>query len=294
MPSIFPSSSAKVINNLAYHDCLPANTEEEQRLRVQHDVFHRTLGNILLHVPVDLTERNAAVLESGTGSGIWLLDLARIAPTNVELIGIDIQSKIFPSSLSIPRNMSFQVNSILELPEDWNNKFTLVHQRLLFTAFTQGEWTTALQNMHRVLKPGGWIQLFEAEKLSKAGPMFKQLQVLWKSILASRNINGIWPHGSKTWRKLVEDAGFVDIQVRFYDIPIGRWAGQDGEDMKENVLRIIQALRGPTVENAGFGVIQGGAEGYDKWTQGVIREVDGGAREPQTRWTMICARKPGL
>ncbi|KAJ3564438.1 hypothetical protein NP233_g8294 [Leucocoprinus birnbaumii] len=306
-------------SKFAYHDYLPANTEEARRsvklsvpnlvnppltfvslnvclalfrLKVQHEVIRRTLGNVLIHVPLDMTAGNVAILESGTGSGIWLLDLARTIPANIELVGIDIESKLLPPDNLIPPNATFQVNSILDLPREWTGRFSLVHQRLLFAALTQEQWAKALSNMYRALKPGGWIQLFEGDKQSKSGPMMRQFAQLWSKMLELRGIQGIWPRGSKTYKRLVTDAGFVDIQVRWYETPIGKWAGQDGVDMRENFVGFMKAVRSLTIENGGFGIIRGGAEGYDRWMQNVVKEVDEGITEPQLRWMMICARKP--
>jgi hypothetical protein len=113
-------------------------------------------------------------------------------------------------------------------------------------------------------------------------------------MLGSRGIYGTWPHGSKTWRKLTEKAGFIDIQVCWYETPVGKWGGRDGIDMRENLVGLMSATKSAAAANAGFGVISGGSEGYDRWMKDVVREVDERATEPKVRWVMICARKPAL
>ena len=82
-------------------------------------------------------------------------------PKTVQLYGIDPCTKFFPSSVSRIPNMHFLPHSVTDLPASWTNRFNFVNQRLLLAALTNADWTRALSELHRVLAPGGHIQLGE-------------------------------------------------------------------------------------------------------------------------------------
>ncbi|EJU06519.1 hypothetical protein DACRYDRAFT_103463 [Dacryopinax primogenitus] len=70
---------------------------------------------------------------TGTGTGIWLLDMAKSVPSSVTLVGVDIQSRLFPPAQP---NMKFFVGSTFDLPTEMDCTFALVHQRLMVAAFS--------------------------------------------------------------------------------------------------------------------------------------------------------------
>ncbi|KAF5350041.1 hypothetical protein D9756_009186 [Leucocoprinus leucothites] len=144
---------------------LPADEEERERLNNQSQGIIQIFDNKLIWAPVPLKDEDI-VLDSGTGSGHWLLSLAKERDIynkipSVYLRGIDISSHMFPSPSLTPPNTSFSINSITSLPANWSNTISLIHQRLLMAALQAPQWHSALSEMYRVLAPGGWIQLFE-------------------------------------------------------------------------------------------------------------------------------------
>lgn len=80
---------------------------------------------------------------------------------SAQFVGID-QATLFPHDIR-PANVSFQKQDILlGLPFE-DNSFDLVQMRLFALAFTRSQWEEALKEAYRVTKPGGYVQLLEAQ-----------------------------------------------------------------------------------------------------------------------------------
>lgn len=206
-------------------------------------------------------------------------------PATTELIGTDIKANLFPEPSTLPPNLQFQVQSVLDLPKEWTNKFDLVHQRLLVFGLRDPEWRQALGEIYRVLKPGGWFQFFDIDEWEESGPkMTAAKQVL--SRLVELQDMAFWPNGSVKWQKYVEEAGFADIRVTWHYTPIGKWAGQDGSYGKENKLGLMRGCKQALIK---YGLMD--EKEFDQLYEQVDQEMDS---HPGTRarYIMICARKP--
>lgn len=206
-------------------------------------------------------------------------------PATTELIGTDIKANLFPEPSTLPPNLQFQVQSVLNLSKEWTNKFDLVHQRLLIFGLRDAEWHQALGEIYRVLKPGGWFQLFEIDEWEESGPELTAAKQVLSRLVELQDM-GFWPNGSVKWQKYVEEAGFADIRVTWHYTPIGKWAGQDGSYGKENRLGLMRGSKQALIK---FGLMD--EKGFDQLYEQVDQEMDS---HPGTRarYIMICARKP--
>ncbi|KAF9449393.1 S-adenosyl-L-methionine-dependent methyltransferase [Macrolepiota fuliginosa MF-IS2] len=243
--------------------------ERERERTLQHNLLLKATRERQIHIPIKLDE-GGAILESGTGSGIWLLDLAKTIPDTSEIIGIDIAPNLFPQPSTLPLNVKFHVQSVLTLSPEWTNKFDFVHQRLLVLGLREAEWKIALSEIYRVLKPGGWVQLVEINNSEESGPMLAMFS---------------------KWQKYVKEAGFSDIRLTWHYSPAGKWAGQEGLKGKKNILEFMRAVREQMVKaRLEFG-FAAGESGFDKLIEDVEQEFDS-HYETRTRYVMICGRKP--
>lgn len=77
--------------------------------------------------------------------------------------GIDIYD-IFPSNIR-PPNVEFQARDALEGLPFPDNTFDLVNLRLFIISVKRNEWPIVLNEIYRILKPGGFIQCCEAGML---------------------------------------------------------------------------------------------------------------------------------
>ncbi|KAL9600490.1 MAG: hypothetical protein Q9219_003141 [cf. Caloplaca sp. 3 TL-2023] len=85
----------------------------------------------LLHPKVNLTiqPKHFKVAEIGTGSGVWLLDLAKQLPPTVTLHGFDIDTSLAPPSQWLPPNMTIQQvdNYTSKLTPDAFQAYDIIH-----------------------------------------------------------------------------------------------------------------------------------------------------------------------
>nr|GAT52767.1 S-adenosyl-L-methionine-dependent methyltransferase [Mycena chlorophos] len=250
---------------------MPADDPEQQRLDRQHRLFKDLLNGRILLAPVNLKEGDA-VLETGTGTGAWLVDLASSVDPSVQMVGVDIEPRLFP--VEAPKNISFHMNTVLNLPAEWTNKFTLVHQRLLMVALRTAEWPQALSEMHRVLRPGGWVQIAESSTWPvdayPGRPSMEKLVALMRALLEERDI---FVDCGRNMPTLLKDAGFVDVQQELPIQKLGKWAGESGVAMKENVVNVFGGLKTPILRAGGYGIVASEAE-YDALVQKVDLEWD--------------------
>jgi ubiquinone/menaquinone biosynthesis C-methylase UbiE len=154
---------------------IPTHEDEQKRLGLQHTVIVRHFG-WHIHPRINI-KPDAEILEVATGTGIWPVEVAKMLP-GVKIQATDINNTYFPNPENTPPNVTFSVQSVLELPQEWSNKFDLIHQRLLICGLSTENWRTALRELYRVTKPGGWIQLIEIDAQAmrpRTGPGGKKL-----------------------------------------------------------------------------------------------------------------------
>ncbi|KAJ7074806.1 S-adenosyl-L-methionine-dependent methyltransferase [Mycena amicta] len=269
---------------------LPTDGPEHQRLALQHATLKSMFNDRILFAPVELNTGDK-VLDAGTGPGLWIMDLASSVDPSIEMIGVDIESRLFP--LSLPKNISFRIESVVNLPSEWSNAFTLVHQRLLMLALEIPQWPLALSEMYRVLRPGGWVQIAEStywdEDVYPGRPCMEKLITLIRALGKRRNL---YVDVAYDMPKLLQAAGFIDIQSESRVQLLGKWGGANGAAMKTNHVSVLRGIKTPVLQAGGFGVVSSEME-YDALIEGLEREWDdvpGTDRESIVFW----ARKPAV
>ncbi|KAK7037973.1 S-adenosyl-L-methionine-dependent methyltransferase [Favolaschia claudopus] len=267
---------------------LPHDTEEQQRLLLQHHTLKSLFENRILLCPVSL-DKSDKVLEIGTGPGLWIMDLASTVDPSVPMVAVDIEPRLFPTSP--PKNIEFRVESVTNLPADWTNTFSLIHQRLLILALQVPQWPKAISEHYRVLRPGGWIQLAECtpwhEGKYPGKPCMEKLTGLYRRLAEHRNLYVDCVYDIP---KMLEAAGFVDIQRESRMQLLGKWAGDIGAANAINHVGVFRGIKTPVLEAGGFGVVASSEE-YDALLEGLDKEwneIPGSEKDFIITW----ARKP--
>ncbi|KAJ7499570.1 hypothetical protein FB451DRAFT_1334898 [Mycena latifolia] len=204
-----------------------------------YQILKKIYGNKILLAPVNWEETDK-VLDIGTGPGGF--KLSPIENPNIEL----------------------RVKSVTNLPAEWSDTFSLVHQRLLIYALQIPHWTVALREIYRVLRPGGWVQLGECVGRASKG------SAILRSLTNSRNMD---MDCTQNIPKLLEDNGFGDIHCEIKMRKVGKWAGDLGVANRINHLGLLQGLKTPILKAGGLGYVASEEE-YDRLVDGVEREWD--------------------
>ncbi|KAI0012740.1 S-adenosyl-L-methionine-dependent methyltransferase [Xylariaceae sp. FL0662B] len=103
------------------------------------------------------------IADIATGTGRFLLRVRELYP-NAVLDGSDISPSLFPPPSELPANVTLTVLDIKQpVPQELHGKYDLVHVRMLVAGMLPNDWAPAVQNLSRMLKPGGFLQWEEGD-----------------------------------------------------------------------------------------------------------------------------------
>ncbi|KAF9072813.1 hypothetical protein BDP27DRAFT_1417875 [Rhodocollybia butyracea] len=269
---------------------LPDDNLETERLSVHHRIITKACEDRLILAPVSLRS-NDRVLESAAGSGIWALEFSASNTQNnlpLDIECIDISDKQFPQKY--PSNIHFSVQSVTDLPKEWQNSFSFVHQRFLIVGMNASFSKIAINQLFDVLIPGGWIELVEIEvKLLSlgSGHCSKRLMSLLNSLFEERGIAG---NLGVYLPNLLEKVGFIDIHCETRHVPIRRSLNNDGLNRSKHWYDVWMGMKTPILAGGGYGIVKTEAE-FDQLLQGCLNEWDE-SNEASSTYYIIVARKP--
>ncbi|RGB30158.1 S-adenosyl-L-methionine-dependent methyltransferase [Rhizophagus diaphanus] len=177
-----------------YHEMLSSfkleeKSDHDEKEHLVHFIIKELFkGNFSSPIHNILSDPNAKILDVGCGSGFWLLEMAADY-SSPKYFGIDNLST-FPKS-TIPSNIEFSQHNLLEGLPFPDNTFEFVHIQSVGSEFTETQWETFVyQELGRVLKPGGWLEICDPEiEFSNCGPTLKQLNLTVCNCLMAINVN---------------------------------------------------------------------------------------------------------
>ncbi|KAF5353034.1 hypothetical protein D9757_011850 [Collybiopsis confluens] len=165
----------------------------------------------------------------------------------------------------------FSLHSVTDLPSEWNDTFSYAHQRLLVLALDKTLWRQAVNEIFRVLKPGGWIELVEMDFQSYqigVGPYSSKLQSL---ILKMFPEKGYLLNLAENLLSILKN-GFVNIQVEMRQVRVGggEEAMECGYKSKE-MATFVRALKRDVMIGNGYGFVETEEE-YEELVRGAEKE----------------------
>ncbi|KAG0282988.1 hypothetical protein BGZ96_012650 [Linnemannia gamsii] len=216
------------------------------------------------------------ILDSGCGLGEWAMEMAKEYPS-ATVYGVDLNPDLFPDmSQPVPSNCLFVQSNILSRLSFPDHYFDFVYQRFLYLGLTIDDWPVALKELRRVMKPGGWIELFEpCMRVHRAGPRTREV-MRWISRLLQEERGLDFDFAGEKMKRLCESemVGFQNVKLERLSIPVGAWGGRVGEAMAENMVLMFQNLQAALRESASYPRDAASAKAYGAMVQNWIRECE--------------------
>ncbi|KAJ5669502.1 hypothetical protein N7462_010572, partial [Penicillium macrosclerotiorum] len=249
------SSVSSVLATLALVASLCTVINQLARLNKQHRFLVAISGQHLIH-PAIPQDRITAVADIGTGTGIWLADLATKLPkdSSVYLHGFDISGEQFPPSHRIftpgrSTSIPLTVHSALhQYPPEHRGRYDFVHIRLLTAGLKQDGYTAVLKHARELLtpfqwtpsvrgltidfagnlliltrgtlvEPDGWIQWEEVDTtcfITEASPDIPAVTAMRHSVIKAMLKLNLWPFAPQRVYNEITAGGFHNIRRETY------------------------------------------------------------------------------
>ena len=211
-------------------------TAEAASLRFQHRLFHRELGTLF---PSTLPLCSIShVLDLSCGPGAWLLEVVQAYP-HIHGVGVDqkpelVQSAREDAHLVDATTASFHVVERYEQLPYADNSFDFVHVQCSSASITPKQWPEVLQELARILRPGGWLHFLDFE----IGPTSSDAVNTFIHYLHVSHSKEERVLSSKSQAltsaivlpRLLREAGYSEVNYTLYAIDIGNQAGNPGKD----------------------------------------------------------------
>ncbi|KAK2012806.1 methyltransferase domain-containing protein [Colletotrichum eremochloae] len=199
---------------------LPNDAVENDRLDLQHHVYTLTFDGKLFISPAGSDKPLRRILDAGTGTGIWAMDVAEEHP-EASITGVDL-SPIQPAF--VPPNVTFYID---DLEDDWtySYKFDFIYGRMLTGSIA--DWPRFIQQSYEFLEPGGWLELSDIllDLQSDDGTVDQNcaLQEWARHMLEAAAILKRPLDSCKFYKEQLAEAGFVNITEKIYKWPTNPW-----------------------------------------------------------------------
>ncbi|KAJ5086211.1 hypothetical protein N7532_010982 [Penicillium argentinense] len=132
------------------------------RLEAQHLLWKLHKG-YELHPQIPITD-NMKIAEVGTGTAVWIFDVARQLPSSVQLHGFDISNSQYPPKELWPKNVSLGLlDSLSDPPMSLAGQYDMVHLRMWASNLRDSDTSSLIRHVKCLLKPGGYIQWEDAD-----------------------------------------------------------------------------------------------------------------------------------
>lgn len=216
------------------------------RVGAVHEALRTMSGSTHL-APVGRPER---ILDVGAGLSHWVREIRADFPTA-------FTAAAWTGAVGDGEKVAVRADPARGLPFV-DAAFGYVHHRMIPFAVREQDRLRHLDELVRVLAPGGWIEIVETEPTML--PLSPTTEHLMRDILRLLDANsqaGVSPEPSAG---LLRTRGLVDVDARRFELPIGSWGGVVGTAMLSNfravmgivALALEVRLGIPTLETLGL------------------------------------------
>lgn len=286
---------------------LPADDEEQSRLDMQHHALVCFLGG-LFPWPDKVREAlrpqpgyTPGILDIGTGSGIWAIQMARKYP-HAEVVGLDLAPPLVPLD-SIPENCRFELDDANLSLSHYANSFDVVHARASDPGIK--DFDTFLYNMAEILRPGGVLILGSGDPqfydenveplpiISEGQPRFRWIQRVFAAVYSAYKGTGAIVDWPRTWHKMIEgNPNYEHVTTWQMKMPLGPWPqGLSMEHkrgsilLRNNLINILGSFT-PLLLQDGYKL-----ETIERWKQETEKELLEMRLHSYANWTWTICQK---
>lgn len=206
------------------------STPEQFRLNEQARHVSTIMSHKILQSPVQ-DANGSRLLEAGCGTGYMTYRLGAQFP-DAEVFGLDL-SKV-PEVDQCPPNVHFlQGNVLNQKPTEWEPQgngpkvtdnaeaFDLIFGRFLIAGIN--DWPGLFKTQFQMLKPGGYAESHELDPLiyNKAEETTTDKEEWHVVFKENAEVTGLDFECAWKAKARMVDAGFVDVEVKEYPLPLG-------------------------------------------------------------------------
>ncbi|OJA20780.1 hypothetical protein AZE42_07016 [Rhizopogon vesiculosus] len=224
---------------------LPVDAHEQGRLNNLHNILRDTVGYNYVGPVAEVLNggMQKRVLDLGTGTGSWPMDMARSFP-HVKIYGVDI----VPIATRQPEpNVQFEIHDITQRFRWKDGAMDYIHARNIDLAVTN--YPALLEEVARLLRPGGLFFSGEIGRsidfahnfpsdLAHQAPRARQFYDVVNHFLTLRHLNLI---ADRIPRFIQNSQQFTVPIIQTFHIPIGGW--HPDNVMKRAGRRYLAALK---------------------------------------------------
>ncbi|KAK1464519.1 methyltransferase domain-containing protein [Colletotrichum cuscutae] len=282
---------------------------ELDRLDFNHMLIVKTIGGKLFLAPL-IEEKTHRVLDIGTGTGLWAIEMGELFPT-AEIVGNDLSanqpawylklsnpriktSMANDMSNRVPPNVKFEIDDV-ESPWVNTSKFDFIFCRYMAGAL--GNWPKVMRSAYENTTPGGWVEFQDYNLLytSDDGSITDEHQTLkWDKLFieACTSIGREACPGPKL-EDWIKEAGFINVTHQRFKMPIGAWP-KDPHYKDIGMCNLIQVLDGLEAFTLRIfcGVLGWTREEVLVLLAAVRNELKSGAFHAQADFHVVYAQKP--